>query len=173
MLFLLISFFLSSFVFTLIKNASIGSVFFGVLQSYTLKEDQVQAFTKLPYVFHMINICFLLFYNKLKTLHPNMMAYLTIFNVSCCLMQLFSFNATLSTRLSRYFFIYILLIIPYVVVMPKYGKLFRQIMIVFLIGIYLFSFFVNYQAAYFEGAKSEFLPYKTFIFNRLWDSTWF
>ena len=74
MLFLLISFFLSSFVFTLIKNASIGSVFFGVLQSYTLKEDQVQAFTKHTYVFHKINICYLFFYNKKKTLKTNIMA---------------------------------------------------------------------------------------------------
>ena len=164
-LLLLISFLLSPIIFALIKNISMGNAFFGVLQAYALKEDQVQAFTKLPYVFHVINICFLLFYNKLKALHPSMMTYLTIFNVSCCLMQVFSFNATLSTRLSRYFFVYILLIIPYIIVLPKYGKLFRQVIILFLVGMYLFSFFVNYRSAYIGGSKSEFLPYKVFMFS--------
>lgn len=163
--FLLISFSISSVVFMFIKSVDVGNVFFSILQAYTLKDHQAQAFTKLPYVFHAINICFLLFYDKLRRIHPNMVVYLTIFNISCCLMQIFSFNITLSTRLSRYFFIYILLIIPFIVTIPKYGKLLRQIIVLFLIGIYFLSFFVNYQSAYIQGIKSEFLPYKLFIFN--------
>lgn len=162
-----VSFFISAIVYHLVETVSINNLFFEMLQAYTLREHKVDAFGILPYVFNVLNVFFLIFYERLTNIYKQAGLFITIFNFSCCLMQMFAFNPTLSTRLSRYFFIYIILIIPLMIYMPKYGKILKQIFLSFLIVMYIASFAVNYRAFVRGNTKSEFLPYKTVLFKYL------
>jgi hypothetical protein len=161
------SFFISAIVYHLVESVAINNLFFKMLHAYTVKEHKVDAFGILPYVFNILNVFLLIFYKRLTNIYNQAGLFITIFNLSCCLMQMFAFNPTLSTRLSRYFFIYIILIIPLMIYIPKYGKILKQIFLSFLIVMYIASFAVNYRAFVRGNTKSEFLPYKTVLFKYL------
>ena len=162
-----VSFFISTIVYHLVETVTINNLFFKMLHAYTVKEHKVDAFGILPYVFNVLNVFILMFYKRLTSTYKQAGLFITIFNLSCCLMQMFAFNPTLSTRLSRYFFIYIILIIPLMIHIPKYGKILKQIFLSFLIVMYVASFTVNYRAFQRGNTKSEFLPYKTVLFKYL------
>ena len=161
------SFFISAIVYHLVETVAINNLFFKMLHAYTVREHKVDAFGILPYVFNVLNVFILMFYKRLTSTYKQAGLFITIFNLSCCLMQMFAFNPTLSTRLSRYFFIYIILIIPLMIYIPKYGKILKQIFLSFLIVMYVVSFAVNYRAFQRGNTKSEFLPYKTVLFKYL------
>ena len=131
--------------------------FFG----YVNREEMAGGFTIIPYIFLGIDILFLLYYKRISRVFGNAGVYISIFNIGCCIMFIMSFNTTLSMRLSRYFTLYLLVIIPYIVAALGKKSLFgnKEIWIIMTL------FFYIYQLCIFNESlmKYEFLPYNLCI----------
>ena len=116
---------------------------------------------KIPYLFYVINIINLLFRKNLFRDNESIDTYLTIFNIGCCLMLLFSFEQNMSSRFSTFFLLYLCFIAPYY----KYPKIVKPIC--YSLGFLLFIYALTVKASHvdFVGRRNCYLPYSTFIFN--------
>lgn len=159
---LISSFFASSIILNIVNTFIFDNYLLRSFQSYALFEGQ-DVFNKLPLLFHAINIFNLLFYRKIIKSDSRVKRYITIFNISCCLMQMFSINPTLSTRLSRYFFIFILLIIPQYITIGINRKLVKFGLFSIMILLYISQFIITTIGLLHGADKHAFFPYKTFI----------
>lgn len=114
--------------------------------------------SRTPYIYAVINLINLFTVKRMtKDNEDNMLEhYVTMFNIGCSLMFLFLFNAVFATRLSQFFMVYIILIVPY------YKKLSIQ-QIVFY-SIYTFVFFYNLTMKVYHpdfiGRVNCWLPYR-------------
>lgn len=114
--------------------------------------------TKIPYVFYSINIFNLLFRRYLFGDSNKVDTYLMIFNIGCCLMQLFSFEQSMASRFSVFFLLYITLIIP------LYKD--KNITYVFyIVGLLLYIYALSVDAYHpdFYNRRNCYLPYRTFL----------
>lgn len=163
------SFLISTSLFALIQSIDSNIFILAKLLSYSNVNDggPSPSFTVFPILFHAINILNLIFYKKIVSYDGRLSIYATIFNISCCIMQIFSFDETLSARLSRYFFIFIILIFPYYLLPSKYRQINHFIIYSFLIGVFFMQFVISASAFKRKVAlKDQFLPYKTFFFEK-------
>ncbi len=129
-----------------------------------------QAFNILPIIFNAINVINLVFYNIIvnngvvdKNEKIRISRYITIFNVSCIIMQMFSYHAVLSTRLSRYFLMIIILLVPYYIKNNRLKFLIKTSIISFLLLFYFMQFTLsNYNGGSLQR-KNVFIPYKIYL----------
>ena len=118
-------------------------------------------FTIIPFIFLGLDVMFLSFYKKLSSKVDTAGTIISIYNIGCCIMLVMSFNTTLSIRLSRYFIIYLLVLLPYVVhIIGKKSLLGDK-----KLWIALSLLFYIYQLCIFNEnlMKYEFLPYKLYL----------
>ena len=117
---------------------------------------------KIPIVFYTINVINLLCYKQLfPTNDERLNIYLSIFNIGCCLMQLFSFEQNMASRFSVFFLLYICLIVPYY----KRVKNYRCIFYLLGLALYIYALTVNASHPDFVGRRNCYLPYNFFFFN--------
>ena len=117
---------------------------------------------KIPILFYAINILNLLFQKRLfRNEDKKINVYLTIFNVGCCLMQLFSFEQSMSSRFSVLYLLYLCFIVPYY----KNKQLYR--LVFYSLGILLFIYALTVNATHpdFVGRRNCYLPYNVFFLN--------
>ena len=117
---------------------------------------------KIPILFYGINIVNLLFQKRLFRNNDKMLnVYLTIFNIGCCLMQLFSFEQNMSSRFSVFFLLYLCFIVPFY----KNRQLYR--LVFYGLGILLFIYALTVNATHpdFIGRRNCYLPYNVFFFK--------
>lgn len=126
-----------------------------------LVDSKGAGFSRTPYLYAAINIIVLASYNQLVRTSNNerMASLITLFSLGCSFMFLFSFNQTFASRMSQFFMVYFLLIIPYFK-----EKSIKNYM---LISIFLFVFFfqlttIGYHPD-FIGRINCFLPYRMFF----------
>ena len=117
---------------------------------------------KIPILFYVINIVNLLFQKQLFQNNDKMLnVHLTIFNIGCCLMQLFSFEQNMSSRFSVFFLLYFCFIVPFY----KNRQLYR--LVFYGLGFLLFIYALTVNAAHpdFVGRRNCYLPYNVFFLN--------
>lgn len=155
------SFSFISSVFNVLFDNSFLSEFVSDAETY-MTDKEGAGFSRTPYLYTIVNVVNLFTMKKMAKnndgLEQNNMLehYVTMFNIGCSMMFLFSFHGTFASRLSQFFMVYILLIVPY------YKKLSVQQIIVY--SVFLFAFFYQLTImAYhpdFVGRLNCWLPYR-------------
>lgn len=79
-----------------------------------------------------------------------------MYNLGCSVMFLFSFEATMASRLAQVFMVYILLLCP------SYNRFKMAKGVILLIAVVAYFFQLSIQASHpdFEGRWNCFLPYR-------------
>ncbi len=163
---LIISFFVGSIVENIINLIQSDLSIFKVLQFY-LKADYKSS-TILQYIYYTIGIINLIFYKKLVQVDSNSSKFITITNFGLIFYNLLSFEPVSAGRISAFFLIFWILLIP------QYLNFFKQtdrvLVKIFTLGFcilislsYLYLYINAYKANILE--KISFFPYKTWINN--------
>jgi hypothetical protein len=163
---LITSFFMGFIVENIISLIQSDLSIFKVLQFY-LKADYKSS-TILQYIYYTIGVINLIFYKKLVRDDTNSSKYITITNFGLIFYNLLSFEPVSAGRISAFFLIFWILLIP------KYLSFFKQtdraLVKLFTLGLcilislsYLYLYINAYNANILE--KISFLPYKTWINN--------
>lgn len=161
-LILLCSIVLSAILQRYLSNfAEVDNVFAMSFLDYANADEGVSGFTRLPYVFLLFDIIFLFGTVKLQRQYPELEQYTTIYNLGCCIMFLLNFQPTLSSRLSRFFLIYILLIVPYIIQgRTKIPRAEKKLVLFFVcVSLYIFILTIFNQSLH----RYEYLPYQVFF----------
>ena len=115
-------------------------------------------FSRSPLLYAAINICNLIWYNRLTNNNSDdeSKLYITMYNLGCSVMFLFSFEATMASRLAQVFMVYLLLLCP------SYNrfKIAKNVIIMIAIIAYLFQLSIHASHPDFEGRWNCFLPYR-------------
>ena len=158
--FFILSMLVTSFTHTYLLNLLGGEV--NILSYYLLSASNV-GFSKLPILLSGINIVNLIFYKKIDAVDRMGVHYLMFYNVGCCIMNVMSFQPTFSYRLSTYYLLFIILILPYYLIAFK-QKIVKQIIVAFLCSFFMLYHYTTINA-YVSGdmEKNEFLPYQIFL----------
>ncbi len=147
--------YVSSFFSFLSDSSLFGDVFESGVQ-YMENKGTVN-FSKTPLVFALINFINLFSFQKNNQIKTNnrLGHYITMYNIGCSLMFLFSFNTIFANRLSVFFSIFLTLIIPF------YRN--KKISKIALYSIFVFMFFyeltINATHPLFIGRRNCWLPY--------------
>lgn len=133
----------------------------GVSYSNYLVDSGGKGFSRTPYIYALINLIVLLSSKELIVSSKNdrMATYITLFNLGCSVMFLFSFNQTFASRLAQFFMFYLLFIVPY------FKK--KSVQFYMLVSIFLFMFVFQLTLRGFHpdfyGRVNCFLPYRLFF----------
>lgn len=134
-----------------------------VIVSNYLVDRGGSGFSRTPYVYAVINLIVLLSSKELITSSKNerMATYITLFNLGCSTMFLFSFDETFGSRLAQFFMIYLLFIVPY------FKKKSIQIYMLVSIFLFVFVFQLTLRGVHpdFYGRLNCYLPYRLFFVN--------
>lgn len=128
--------------------------FLGGVQGYLI-DTGGKGFSKSPLMYAVINICNFFLYRRVCSSKSDEL-YITLYNIGCSFMFLFSFDSTFAARIGQFFMIYIILLAP--------SYRFEKLLQIIVYMIIFFSFF--YQlciAGYhpdFIGRRNCFLPYQ-------------
>lgn len=150
---------LSEFIYENIKVILPNNLVKNVDYYFIYNQDQGKS---IKYVLFLIGFFNLFFFQKLVKKDRNSNVYIYLYNIGLLLWGLFSFDHTLSLRLSTYFLLFFVLLGPtycdIVFIRMKLNVFFIAFLSMFLAS----SFFVNINA-YIAGIsdKISFLPYQT------------
>jgi len=135
------------------------------LNLYINKDHQADGLSKIPYLYLIFDVICLLRYKIFKNISKNAYKYLTIFNFGVAIMFLMSFQATLSTRLSRPFMVFFLCLLPYCLTRYHFYNIRFSITTKrLLFGIMSFALLIYLISISNETlGRSQFLPYKVFF----------
>lgn len=134
--------------------------------TYIALAGETTGFTLLPILFLLFNVFHIFYYDRIVAINPSFKLYIYVYNIGCCIMLLLSFEATLSSRLSKYFVILILYIMPYYSQIFRYKKLARQLLYISFFMLFSFNLYISAKAFY-SGAveKNQYIPYQTIFFH--------
>ena len=128
---------------------------------YANADEGVSGFSRLPYVFLVFDLYFLLGTRRAQLRHPELSKFIDIYNIGCCVMFLLVFQPTLSSRLSRFFIVYVIFIAPYII--SERGKLnITEKRVAFY---FICSFLYIFMLTIFNKSlnRYEYLPYQLFF----------
>ena len=168
----IVVFLLSFFVGTVLGSLSFFESIFNGLND-TLFADVVSGaekymydkgnvgFSRTPYVFALFNLINLF---SFKRLVPNdndnrLQHYVTMFNIGCSLLFIFSFNSVFAGRVSQFFLVFLILIVPYY---KKNKMISLQLIAFYSIFVFIFFFQLTIKAnnSDFIGRLNCWLPYR-------------
>lgn len=167
-IFFILSFILSSAIINYIPYISLllgsSEIMGGKVESFVRYAEigSSSNLNKIPFLFYSINVINLLLQKNIFIENSEkIIKYISIFNIGCCLMQLFSFEENMSSRFSSFFLLYICFIAPYYKVAKKYK------FVIYLLGLtlYIYALTVNASHSDFGGRRNCYLPYNLFFFN--------
>jgi hypothetical protein len=160
-LFFILSFFISSLIYNylLSLNAEINSL--SRLQSY-ISDENIKP-SLINYLYYAIGIFNLLLYNKLVSFNPKNKDFITLFNFGLVMLNLLAFEPISSLRISAFFMIYLIYLVPYYTnfFIPKdyfVVKLFVIFCFLALSFFHIYLYIKSYNQ--FLLSKISFLPYK-------------
>lgn len=166
-IFFVLSFFVSTIMYNYLISLNAGISSLTRLQSYILNDEIVKP-NKILYLYYAIGVFNFLFYNKLISYNSRNKDFITLFNFGLIILNLLSFEPISSLRISAFYMLYIIYLVPY------YVKFFtsKDHMIVqfFIIASFLalsFFYIYLYVNSYNEFVleKVSFLPYKFWFFK--------
>lgn len=136
-----------------------GNIFMDAFNHYIDKQENADGFTKLPYIILIADLIFLKYRREITMIDEKGEMYVNIHNIGCCIMFVLSFNSTLSSRLSLYFLVSSMLLIPLFFSLPNQKKRLWYPYIFISFFMYVFSLTIyNYSLKGYE-----FLPYRLFF----------
>lgn len=121
----------------------------------------------LNYLYYFFGFLNLIFYNRLVKNNERNRLYITLVNFGIIVLNLLSFEPITSLRLSSFFLIFLVYVVPhYSILLGKNNSKLIEIILVILFILISFFYLFIYINAYNEGllAKISFLPYKTWFF---------
>ena len=122
------------------------------------KREGGNSFSKLPYLYHIVNILLLLFYNKIVEKDKIVSGYMvTTYSIGCSIMQFLIFQNIISYRLSSYFVIFIIVLLPVLILNNRWKK----INSILIYSILLVLFFYSFYLTTLINDISPYLPYQT------------
>lgn len=138
-----------------------------IVAKYALA-GQVGAGDTMMILINIIGISNLLLWRKLEKVDVQNRLWLNIVNFGIVLWNVFGFEGTLRLRLSSFFLLFLILLVPSCVylVSYKYQKLLRQLLYSFFFLVFCSSFYINILSHLKEGGKMSFLPYQTIFYKR-------
>lgn len=161
-----IAFISSDYIATFIQDFEYDekSVLLLKMLSYIERSEQQGQFMK--YIIILLNILNLFYWNKLRQGNSEYENLLKLVNCGACIWVLFSFDRTLSLRLSSYFLIFQILLMPlyYLNFNIKYRKCLR-FLIIFFFSVYFSSGFIINIHNYKIPAKMNYIPYQTIFYH--------
>ena len=161
---LLFGFIGGEFIVKTILSSSINNVYFELLSAYVQITDGEDGMRIIPYIFLALDlILYFLIRNKTATSN-SIYLYYSIYNLGVGIMFLFSFETTLSIRLSTPFIIFLLPLLPSIVrfnvvkykLIPSINKL---LFWTFCATLFLY----NVSIFNSELQRSQYLPYQLFF----------
>ncbi|WP_195760023.1 EpsG family protein [Flavobacterium sp. LC2016-23] len=161
-IFFISSFFISTLLYNYLINLNAGISSLTRLQSYILNDENVKP-NMITYLYYAIGLFNLLFYEKLVSFNARNKDFITLFNFGLIMLNLLSFEPISSLRISAFFMLYLIYLVPYYV---KFFISSDRMIVQFSIitGFLLLSFFYIYLyiKSYNEFllAKTSFVPYK-------------
>jgi len=159
------SFYVSKIILLFMINSDF--VFLRVFQNYIgYEEAKPELISYLYYGFGIFN---LLYYNKLSKINPQNKVIISLINIGLVLFNILSFEPITSLRVSAFFLIFLIYLIPYYVeIFNKQSRaLVKNILVMSFLSLssmYLYMYINNYGNGVIE--KVSFLPFK-FWFNNL------
>jgi hypothetical protein len=164
-LFLLLSFFISSITKTFFLNNFGVFSFYEVVKDFYIDSESSKSasLSTLQYLYFMICIFNLVFYNKLVSLNVINKQFITLSTFGIIIYNLLSFEAVSATRICTFFILFWIYLFPYYaqILSKKTPKV--TVAIISFVLITLSFFYLNiYINAYENGIqeKASFLPYK-------------
>jgi hypothetical protein len=159
--------FVKDIIMNFLSNYIPDSIVAVRLQFYIFAETQSP--TLLQYLYYAFAVINLLFYDRLVKINESNKQYISFVTFGVVIFNLLSFEPISATRISAFFLIFLMYIIPYYpkIFPSKYQKLIEQIIFLLLITIVFFYLWI-YISAYknTQLEKISFIPYK-FWFNHL------
>jgi len=160
------SFFAKDIIISILTNFLQGSVFLLRFQNYINSETDGTSI--LQYLYYFFIVFNLVFYKVLIKINPRNKLLISYVTFGVTLFNILSFEPISATRLSAFFLIFLIFIIPdyHKVTIKKHSRIINSIIFILLIVIsffYLNIYIKNYENAVLE--KVSFLPYKTWINN--------
>lgn len=119
------------------------------------------------YLVNAICLVVLLLWSKLKLLKEENEGLMRLFFIGVCVWNVLAFDIVTRSRLSMYFMLTLLLIVPELKeVITIKGTQIRTCLIALLFAFFSSSFFINIKANLADGIKISYLPYQT-IFSHV------
>lgn len=121
----------------------------------------------MKYVIILFNVLNLLYWQKMVFLNLKNKILLNLVNIGTCLWVVLSFDHTLSLRLSSFFLIFQLLLVPsyFEIVNCKYKNIIRLGIISFFVIFFLSGFVIN-VINYEPTGKMSYIPYQTIFYHQ-------
>ena len=120
------------------------------------------------YVFYLLNLVFILSWDKLIRVDNLNRLWITLVNTGVCFWVALSFQYTLSIRMALFFIVWMIIIIPTLIdsFSQKYRTLAKQCIVLFFVALFFINLFLLAKA-YNSGEilQASFLPYKVFFFQ--------
>ena len=162
------SFFLGIFVYNYLS--SIVDFFPYDIKKYILSFNIKGSGHIMAIVINLINILNFIFYKKLKNIADANEIYIRIYNIGTICWNVLFFQDTIRLRVSLFYLIYIILLIPsYLYVFNYRNRNILKIVInIFLILFLSSSFYINISAHLSDRGKISFLPYQTIFHYKVY-----
>lgn len=156
----------SSILLNIISAISSNVPSLEVVARYMLKGD-LGAGDTMMILINIIGLTNLIFWYKLSKVDEHNILWLRIINIGVALWNVFGFEGTLRLRLSSFFLIFMIILLPsYVyIVQNSYRRLTKQIICIFFLLVFSSSFYINIKSHLNTGDKMSFLPYQSIFYS--------
>lgn len=163
-------------VLLLLSSFLFGNVLYNVLSKidfpydiakYIVDSNYKNSGSKMAIILNIICLVNIYYWDKLKKIFSLNTDVLKIILFGTCLWNILSFQETIRLRISLFFLIFWIVLIPsYILLWSKFGKQFiRFLLILFLFMFFCSSFIINIRAFVSNGNKISYLPYQTVFYN--------
>lgn len=161
----LFSFFASNFILNLIMSLAPNNLIIIKLIQYAFEESE--GGDKLSIILNFMAFVVLYFWNKIPRYNRVTTINFALFVIGCILWNIFSFDVSLRLRLSSYFLIFAVLVVPEVISFMHFRK--KQSLLVallFLITFFMSSMYI--QISYYKQTanKVSSIPYQTIFWGK-------
>ena len=160
----LIAFLVSSLLPALISILAEHFYIFQIVKLYI--ENSAQSGGKLQYINDAIALLNLALWDRLIAVDENNRYYLTYYNVGIFFWNVFlPLDSTLAMRLGMFFMYFLILLAPsyQLVVRERYGRLVKQLTVLFFVAFVAASFYIVTGAP--RGDHLSYLPYQTVFYH--------
>jgi hypothetical protein len=142
-------------VFSVLSESDLLGDIFESGEQY-MQDVGTSNFSRTPYFFAALNLIGLFALKDKTKENPQLGYYITMFNIGCSLMFLFSFNTIFANRLSVLFTVFLAFIVPYY----KKGSIPRTAVYAMIIFFFFYGLTVHATHPLFIGRQNCFLPYR-------------
>lgn len=142
-----------NYLTSIVDSFGSSNDFFEGVQGYLINTGG-KGFSKSPLMYAVINICNFFLYRRVTSKSDEL--YITLYNIGCSLMFLFSFESTFAARIGQFFMIYIILLAP----SYRSNKLLQIIVYMIIFFSFFYQLCITGYHPDFIDRRNCFLPYQ-------------